>query len=128
MCRRSVLQTPFVLREALRGYGGDTRLTGQVQAHWLATYYHGGRNLYTYVNDLSLMFCLLTQYDISDKAFITDANGAQFTAALADPEGSVRWIVPFPAHHLPVGDYGTVDIYARLPSSSTARDRAAACA
>ena len=83
----------LVLREALHGYGGDTRQTDQVGAKWLSTHYHGGNILYTYVNDSSLMFYLLTEYGFPDRAFITDANGAQFTRALADPQRWVTWIV-----------------------------------
>ncbi len=83
----------LVLREALHGYGGDARQTDQVGAKWLSTHYHGGNILYTYVNDSSLMFYLLTEYGFPDRAFITDANGAQFTRALADPQRWVTWIV-----------------------------------
>jgi hypothetical protein len=89
----SVLQAPFVLREALAGYGGDTRGTGQIEAQWFKSQYHGGNILYTYVDDSSMMFYLLTQYNFPDRAFITDAEGSQFTAALAHPAHSVTWII-----------------------------------
>ncbi|HUY48232.1 MAG TPA: LysM peptidoglycan-binding domain-containing protein [Streptosporangiaceae bacterium] len=137
----SLLQTPFVLREALYGYGGDTRQTGQAEAQWFNAHYHGGNVLYTYVNDPSLMFYLLTKYHFLDHVFVTDANGAQFTEALARPQDWVTWIVvnsgssnnadliwaalhrrqdwrhyfvlrkKFPAHHSVRGTYGTVEIF-----------------
>jgi Dolichyl-phosphate-mannose-protein mannosyltransferase len=92
------LQTPFVLREALSGYGGDTRLTGLAEANWFHAHYHGGNILYTYVNDSSMMFYLLTKYHFSDRAFITDAENFHpplFRAALANPERWVSWIVMY---------------------------------
>ena len=89
----STLQTPFVLREALAGYGGDTRQTAQVEAQWFSSHYHGGNILYSYVDDSSMMFYLLTQYHFSDRAFITDAEGSQFVEALANPAHGVTWIV-----------------------------------
>ena len=89
----SFAQTPFVLREALSGYGGDTRQTGQAEAQWFSLHYHGGNVLYSYVPDPSFMFYLLTKYGFPDHVFITDANGAQFTRALARPQDSVTWIV-----------------------------------
>lgn len=87
------LETPFVLREAVYGYGGDTRQTSLIQAQWLSSHYRGGNILCTYVNDPSLMFYLLAKHDFADHTFITDANGPQFAAALAHPERSVRWII-----------------------------------
>jgi Dolichyl-phosphate-mannose-protein mannosyltransferase len=140
----------LVLREALHGYGGDTRQTDQVGAKWLSTHYHGGNILYTYVNDSSLMFYLLTEYRFPDRAFITDANGAQFTRALADPQRWVTWIVlnnglgssqdplwgalnrqsawrryfvlreTFPWHHSAAGYNGTVQLFERRPATGPA--------
>ena len=137
----------LVLREALYGYGGDTRQTDQVSAQWLSTHYHGGNILYTYVNDPSLMFYLLTEYGFPDRSFITDANGTQFTRALADPQRWVTWIVinngidnsqdplwsalhqqsawrryfvlreTFPWHHSTAGYSGTVQLFERRPTS-----------
>jgi hypothetical protein len=89
----SVTQTPFVLREAVYGYSGDTTQTSQAEARWLSSQYHGGNVLYSYVPDPSLMFYLLTRYHFPDHVFVTDANGAQFTDALARPQDSVTWIV-----------------------------------
>lgn len=138
-----MIQTPFVLREALYGYGGDTRLTGQAEAQWLSSHYHGGNILYTYVNDPSLMYYLLVDHHFPDHVFITDANGAQFAAALARPQDWVNWIVinasnnnnadliwatlhrhggwrhyfvlqkKFPAHSSVHGTYGTVEIFGK---------------
>jgi hypothetical protein len=85
--------TPFVLREALAGYGGDTRQTGQREAAWLHGHYRGGNILFTYVGDPALMFYLLTKYGVADTAFVTDANGPQFAKALEHPERWVAWIV-----------------------------------
>jgi Dolichyl-phosphate-mannose-protein mannosyltransferase len=87
------LTTPFVLREAEAGFGGDTRRTGQVEAAWLNSHYHGGNILFTYLGDPSVMFYLMTQYGFSDTTFITDSNGSQFERAIAHPERSVRWII-----------------------------------
>jgi hypothetical protein len=87
------LTTPFVLREAEAGFGGDTRRTGQVEAAWLNSHYHGGNILFTYLGDPSVMFYLMTQYGFSDTTFITDSNGSQFDRAIAHPERSVRWII-----------------------------------
>jgi hypothetical protein len=89
----SALQTPFVLREALVGYGGDTRLTAQAGARWFSSHYHGGNILYSFVNDSSMMFYMLTEYHFTDRTFITDAEGSQFAKALAHPAHSVTWIV-----------------------------------
>ena len=152
----SVTGTSLVLREALNGYGGDTRQTDQVAAQWLSTHYHGGNILYTYVNDPSLMFYLLTEYGFPDRAFITDANGAQFTRALAEPQRWVTWIVinnglgnsqdplwtalhrnsawrryfvlrgTFPWHHSAAGYNGTVQLFERRPATGAAAYRAGA--
>lgn len=146
----SITGTSLVLREALHGYGGDTRQTDQVSAQWLSTHYHGGNILYTYVNDPSLMFFLLTEYGFPDRAFITDANGAQFTRAVAEPQRWVTWIVinnglgnsqdplwralhrnsawrryfvlrgTFPWHHSTAGYNGTVQLYERRPATGPA--------
>jgi hypothetical protein len=140
----------LVLREALYGLGGDTRQTDQVGAKWLSTHYHGGNILYTYVRDPSLMFYLLTDYGFPDRAFITDANGAQFTRALGDPQRWVTWIVlnngldnsqdplwgalhrqsawrryfvlreTFPWHHSAAGYNGTVQLFERHPATGPA--------
>lgn len=146
----SIRGTSLVLREALRGDGGDTRQTDQVDARWLSTHYHGGNILYTYVNDPSLMFYLLTKYGFPDRAFITDANGAQFTRAVAEPQRWVTWIVinngldnsqdplwgalhrqsawrrdfvlreTFPWHHSTAGYNGTVQLFERRPATGPA--------
>jgi dolichyl-phosphate-mannose-protein mannosyltransferase len=140
----------LVLREALYGFGGDTRQTDQAGAKWLSTLYHGGNILYTYVRDPSLMFYLLTEYGFPDRAFITDANGAQFTRALGDPQRWVTWIVlnngldnsqdplwgalhrqsawrryfvlreTFPWHHSTAGYNGTVQLFERRPATGPA--------
>ena len=39
------------------------------------------------------MFFLLTDHAFPDRAFITDANGSQFSEAVKNPERSVDWIV-----------------------------------
>jgi hypothetical protein len=152
----SIRGTSLVLREALHGYGGDTRQTDQVSAQWLSTHYHGGNILYTYVNDPSLMFYLLTEYGFPDRAFITDANGAQFTRAVAEPQRWVTWIVinngfddsqdplwnalhlhsawrryfvlrgTFPWHHSTAGYNGTVQIFERRPATGPAAYNAGA--
>ena len=139
----STMQTPFVLREATAGYGGDTRQTSQDQARWFSSHYRGGNILYSYSSDSSLMFYLLTKYHFADKSFITDANGAQFDEALAHPAHWVTWIVMNPgsggnesrvwsvlqnrrdwrryfvlrktflAHHSAIGGYGKVQLYER---------------
>src|SRR5260370_20188371 len=87
------------------------------------------------------MFYLLTKYHFPDRVFVTDANGAQFTEALARPQHWVTWIVVnsgssnnadliwaslhrhqtwrhyfvlrkrFPAHHSVRRTYGTVEIF-----------------
>jgi Dolichyl-phosphate-mannose-protein mannosyltransferase len=86
--------TPLDVREALYGSAGaSTEAAGKREADWLAPRYHGGNVLITYVNNQTLIFYLLTQHHFNDRAFITDANGAQFERALADPAGSVQWIV-----------------------------------
>jgi hypothetical protein len=137
----SLARTPFVLREALYGYGGDTRQTGQVEAQWFNSHFHGGNVLYSYVPDPSFMFYLLTKYHFPDHVFVTDANGTQFTEALARPQDRVTWIVvssgsgndadliwtslrrrqdwrhyfvlrkTFPAHSSVRGTYGIVEIF-----------------
>lgn len=144
------LQTPFAMREALHGYGGDTRQADQIQARWISAHYRGGNILCSYVPDPSLMFYLLADHGFPDRAFITDANGPQFAAALAHPERSVRWIVmnsegrnpedrlsttlhrqnewrryfvlrgTFAAHLLDGRSYGVSQVYERRTTSSTA--------
>jgi hypothetical protein len=85
------LTTPFILREALASTH-DLRRT-QSYAGWLSAHYHGGAILFTYVGDPTSMFYLLTKYKFPDRAFITDANGVQFTRALAHPQRWVNWII-----------------------------------
>ena len=80
--------TPWAEREAL-----DEAKTGQQEAQWLSDHFHRGPILITYVNDSSLIFYLLAEHNVPDRTLITDANGAQFTAALAHPESHVSWIV-----------------------------------
>jgi hypothetical protein len=89
----SIRQTPYVLQEALYGNGGGSRTAGQIDAQWLSSHYKGGNVLITYVPDASMMYFLLTVYQVPDRALITDANGSQFTAALNDPPAAVTWIV-----------------------------------
>jgi hypothetical protein len=88
----STHQTPFVEREAI--YGNATiRSQGQEQANWFAENYHGGTILLNYLDSSEMVFYLMTDHGVSDRAFLSDANGAQFAAALAHPEKSVTWIV-----------------------------------
>ena len=89
----STLQTPYVLREALFGVGYAGTQTAQIEAQWLSSHYRGGNVLITYATDSGMVFYLLTDHQFPDRAFITDANGSQFTDALEDPEASVTWIV-----------------------------------
>jgi hypothetical protein len=89
----SVAQTPYVLQEALYGAGSAGRTAGQIEAQWFSSQYHGGNVLITYANDSSMMYFMLTKYQVPDRALITDANGAQFTDALEDPPDHVTWIV-----------------------------------
>jgi hypothetical protein len=88
-----ILSTPFVLREAVAGYGGDTRRSGQSEAEWLSSQYRGGDVLYTYGGEAYVMFYLLTEHKFADGSFITAANGAQFARAEAHPERWVTWII-----------------------------------
>lgn len=90
------LHTPIVVREALYGaQGAGTAVEGRIDANWLASYYRGGNILISYVNNPnpSIIFYLLTEHRLSDRALITDANGPQFAGALAHPERWVTWIV-----------------------------------
>ena len=89
-----MLQTPLVLREALHGpAGAPSEQSGQVDADWFSSHYHGGNVLITYVNSPSMIFYLLTKYRLPDDSLITDANGPQFQGALAAPQKWVTWIV-----------------------------------
>ena len=83
-------QTPFTVREAMVNV--DQSQNGQQEARWFGSHYKGGPVLITYVNDSTAIFYLLTRHDFPDRAFITDANGSQFTDALAHPESKVNWI------------------------------------
>lgn len=88
------LQTPLVLREALYGpAGAGSAQSGQIDAAWFSSHYHGGNVLITYVNSPSMMFYLLTKDGFRDDSMITDANGSQFAGALAAPQNWVTWIV-----------------------------------
>jgi hypothetical protein len=89
-------QTPFVLREALYGpQGTGSGQAGQIEANWFSSHYRGGNVLITYVDSPSaaMIFYLLTEHRLPDRAFITDTNGSQFAGALAHPEHWVTWIV-----------------------------------
>lgn len=89
-----MLQTPLVLREALYGpAGAPSAQSGQVDADWFSSHYHGGNVLITYVTSPSMIFYLLTKYRLPDDSLITDANGPQFQGALAAPQKWVTWIV-----------------------------------
>jgi hypothetical protein len=83
-------QTPLTVREAQ--VNADQARTGQEQAKWFSSRFKGGAVLITYVNDSTAIFYMLTKHDLPDRAFITDANGAQFDDALAHPESTVKWI------------------------------------
>jgi len=88
------IHTPFVLREALYGSAGaGTEEPGKQDASWLSSHYHGGNILITYVNTPTIIFYLLIAHEVSDRALITDANGAQFAEALSQPQHWVTWIV-----------------------------------
>lgn len=95
----TTMETPFVLREAQReasavaGPESESQLQGDTEAQWFVSQYRGGNVLVAYVNNSSFMFSLLTKHDFADRAFITDANGSQFDAALEHPQTSVTWIV-----------------------------------
>jgi len=91
----SALQTPFVLREALYGPSGASTLNaGQAPATYLASHYRSGDTiLISYANTQTAIFDLLVNHGIPDRALMTDANGSQFTEALAHPESSVSWIL-----------------------------------
>ncbi len=85
-------QTPLTLREA-RSDPLYLSRTDEQQAQWFTSNYKGGAVLIEYVNSSSFMWYLMTKHDFPDRAFITDANGAQFNEALAHPESTVTWIV-----------------------------------
>jgi hypothetical protein len=89
----SAAGSPFVAREAVYGYGGDLLRKDAPVAAWFNSEYCGGDVLISYQPDPSLIFFLTTKYDFPDRAFITDANGSQFTDAVNAPERSVTWIV-----------------------------------
>jgi hypothetical protein len=89
-----MLQKPIVLREAEYGpAGAPSGRSGVVYADWLGAHYHGGNILITYVNSPSMMFYMLTKDRFPDDSLITDANGPQFTDALAVPQNWATWIV-----------------------------------
>jgi Dolichyl-phosphate-mannose-protein mannosyltransferase len=88
------IRTPIVVREAVYGAAGArVGVDGRNDANWLTSHYHGGNILITYVNSQSMIFYLLTSHSFSDRSLITDANGPQFTGALAQPQRWVTWIV-----------------------------------
>lgn len=88
------MQTPFVVREALHGSAGaGTEEPGRQDAAWLASHYHGGTVLVTYVNSSSMIFYLLVADGFPDRTLITDTNGPQFVGALARPQRWATWIV-----------------------------------
>jgi hypothetical protein len=88
--------TPFVLREAEAGFGGDTHHGESRFATWLSARYHGGNILYSYYGGDSVMFYLLAQHHFSDHDFITDSEGRWFTWAVRHPERWVNWIILVP--------------------------------
>lgn len=88
----SIQQQPFVVREAVYG-NANLRVPGHTEANWMGANYHGGNILLTYLDNSAMAFYLMTDYHVPDRAFVTDANGAQFEAALAHPQNSVTWII-----------------------------------
>ncbi|HEX6395447.1 MAG TPA: glycosyltransferase family 39 protein [Acidimicrobiales bacterium] len=88
----STHQKPFVVREAVYG-NANLRVPGHTEANWMAANYHGGNILLTYLDNSAMAFYLMTDYRVPDRAFLTDANGVQFAAALAHPQDSVTWII-----------------------------------
>jgi hypothetical protein len=86
------LHTPYVLREALHGATSEAPAAARLQAQWFMSHYRGGDVLITY-NFSTLMYYLMTEHNFPDRAFVTDANGWQFQAAVADPQDTVTWIV-----------------------------------
>jgi hypothetical protein len=102
----SVLETPYVLREALHGPGGAASARvgeAPVAAEFLAIRYAGGDILVSHVDtrensasksvSAQVIFPLLVDHGIPDRALITDVSGRLFADALAHPERMVQWIV-----------------------------------
>jgi hypothetical protein len=91
----SALSTPYVLREALYGPSGESSgRPAAAPAAFVASHYRGGDNiLISYVNTQTVIFLLLVDHQIPDRALLTDANGSQFAQALARPDAWVNWIV-----------------------------------
>jgi hypothetical protein len=84
----STVQTPFIRQEPVQDARG---VSSKVVADWLVNNYHGGNILINYLTDAPVMFYMMQH--IPDDNFITDANGWQYTHALAYPQLSVTWIV-----------------------------------
>jgi Dolichyl-phosphate-mannose-protein mannosyltransferase len=80
------LGTPYALRGPLHDAG---RIADMDEGKWLALHYQGGTVLMS-----EGPFSPMTFYsNLPDRAFLTEANGAEFRTAVAHPETSVTWIV-----------------------------------
>lgn len=87
----STVETPFALREAVSPQSATVIPRMRAEAQWLLTQYHSGNVLISYVPDAPMAYFMMR--GIPDREVITDANGWQFTSALAHPQDSVTWIV-----------------------------------
>ena len=92
----STAEIPYLLREPLPtgSVFSARQSTIPAEAQWLISHYRGGNVLISYVPHAPIMFYMFGA--IPDHAFITDANGPIFSAALEHPETSVTWIVLVP--------------------------------
>jgi 4-amino-4-deoxy-L-arabinose transferase-like glycosyltransferase len=85
----SFFDTPYDLQDPLRGVTAEGRELNPLGGKWLAQHYHGGLVLISGAPFEPLIF----YSDLPDQAFITDADAAEFPAALARPENVATWIV-----------------------------------
>lgn len=88
---------PYALQDTVYGTG---RVLSSQEGHWLASNYHGGVVLVSAGSFSGMMFVSA----LSERAFLTEGDGAAFHAALAHPETTAAWIIMTPAG----GDYDPV--------------------
>ena len=84
---------PYVLDDALRGGNANSPIQQRVIGQYLAEHYSGGLMLLSYSPFAPAVFYSA----LPDDDFLTDGNGAQYDAALADPpKADVTWILMDP--------------------------------
>jgi hypothetical protein len=88
--QNTFVHVPYVLDDPLYGIKPSTTAQMQAIGDYLAHHYSGGTILLSYSPFAPAVF----YSGLPDGAFVTDANGAQYAAAVSDPaKAGVTWIL-----------------------------------